>query len=77
MNENFFLNQSLASSPDNPYMKGNVEDYDYVDVEGGAGVTFADTSSPPLKKSKGRGRPRKKSAATLEEGSWFKIQLSR
>ncbi|KAF2894065.1 hypothetical protein ILUMI_12106 [Ignelater luminosus] len=61
---------SLASSPDNPYMKGNVEDYDYVDVEGG-GVSFVETSSPPFKKSKGRGRPRKKSAATLEEDLQF------
>ncbi|XP_031356543.1 transcription initiation factor TFIID subunit 1 isoform X2 [Photinus pyralis] len=61
---------SFAGSPDNIYFKGNVEDYDYVDVEGG-GLGFGDVLSPPPKIRRGRGRPRKKIAATLEEDLQF------
>ncbi|KAK4872343.1 hypothetical protein RN001_014372 [Aquatica leii] len=62
--------RSLASSPDNPYGKGSMEDYDYVDVEG-SGLGFGDVLSPPPKIRRGRGRPRKKAAATLEEDLQF------
>lgn len=47
-----------------------MEDYDYVDVEGGA-TPLGDVISPPTKMRKSRGRPKKRSAATLEEGEFF------
>lgn len=48
-------------------MKSSIEDYDYVDVEGG--VQGSDEfSGPPFKMRKNKSRPRKRAAATLEEG---------
>lgn len=44
-----------------------MEDYDYVDVEGGI-QAGDDLSSPPFKRSRNKGKPRKKAADTLEEG---------
>lgn len=49
------------------YMKSSIEDYDYVDVEGEV-QPGDELSGPPFKMRRTRGRPRKKTAATLEEG---------
>ncbi|XP_025829249.1 transcription initiation factor TFIID subunit 1 [Agrilus planipennis] len=62
---------SQASSPENMFItKSHVEDYDYVDVEG-VMTPMMDPSSPPLKMRKIRGRPKKKTTATLEEDLQF------
>lgn len=58
--------QSQASSPEHSFSKLN-DDYDFVDVEGG--VLLESEANPPTKKS--RGKPKKKEAATLEEGIFF------
>lgn len=49
------------------FLKSNIEDYDYVDVEGGI-HPGDELAGPPFKMRRGRGRPKKKTAATLEEG---------
>lgn len=57
---------SQASSPDHSFLKGHHEDFDYIDVEGG---DADDLTSPPSKVRKIKSRPKKKTSATLEEGT--------
>lgn len=47
------------------FSKTNLEDYDYVDVEG---VIPGEEGGPPIKMRRGRGRPKKNTSGTLEEG---------